>query len=149
MVRLVTAIFALAVAGCGGSPTGPDSDVPGYQGVWQGTWVKASCIGAACDIVPPSGGLRLTLAQSGSQVQGTVELATFVIPASGNVNSNGALSLAGTTSQGGATATLSNWTTTRTGNSLSGGFTLTILPDDPQIGPQTVGITLQNVTRTS
>ena len=148
-VRFVAVMLALPVLACGGSPTGPDSDLPNYQGVWQGTWAKTSCIGAVCDVVPASGGLRLTLTQSGNEVQGTVELASFVIPASGSVNANGVLSLAGTTNQGGATATLSNWNTTRTGSSVNGTFTLTIVPNDPQIGPQTVGVTLQNVARTS
>ena len=146
-VQLVV-VAAMFFSACGGSPTGPDSDDRNVQGVWQGTWLKSSCTGVGCDVVPVSGGLRLTLTQAGNAVQGTVELASFVIPASGSV-SNATLSLTGTTNQGGATATLSSWNTTRSGSSLAGGFTLTIVPDNPQFGPQTVGITLQNVSLTS
>ena len=93
-VQLVVVGLTLTAAACGGSPTSPETDSPSFQGVWQGTWSKASCSGVACDVVPSSGGFRLTLTQSGTQVQGSVELASFLIPASGSVQPDGTLSSA-------------------------------------------------------
>jgi hypothetical protein len=100
-------------------------------------------------VVPPSGALRLTLTQSGTEVQGTVEVASFIIPASGVVNANGSLSLSGQAHLQSATETLSNWSTTRSGSSMTGNFTLTIVADNPAFGSQTVQLALQNVTKSS
>ena len=146
----------LTVAACGGSgsPTAP-SDTADFQGVWQGTWQQTSCTetggaqGVACNQTPTSGALRLTLTQTGTQVQGTVEVATFLIPAAGSVSNSGALSLTGQAHLQSATETLSNWSTTRSGTSMSGSFTLTIVADNPAFGSQILVLTLQNVTKTS
>ena len=148
-VQLVAVMLVLVVVACGGSPTGPDSDLPNYQGVRQGTWVKTSCTGAAFDVAYPSGALRLTLTQSGNTVQGIVEIDALPIPVAGSVNSDGALSLTGSVNQGAATVRVGNWNTIRSGDSLTGAFALTLVPNDPQIGSQTVGVTLQNVNKTS
>ena len=148
LVQLIGAA-SIVVAACGGSPTGPDSDLPNYQGVWQGAWVQSSCTGAACDVAYPSGALRLTLTQSGATVQGIVEIDALPIPAAGSVNSDGALSLTGSVNQGAATIRVGNWSTIRSGDRLTGTFALTLVPTEPQIGSQTVGVTLQNVTKTS
>jgi len=126
-----------------------------FQGVWQGNWQKGSCTetggaqGIACNQTPSSGSLRLTLTQTGTEVQGSVEVASFFIQASGSVNDNGALSLTGQANLQSATETLSNWSTTRSGSTMSGGFTLTIVADNPAFGSQTVQLTLQNVTKSS
>lgn len=147
--QLLIVVSLVAASACGGgSPTAPSNTVD-FQGVWQGTWQKAACSGAGCEAVPASGGLRVTLTQIGTEVQGTVEWASFFIPASGSVSAGGTLSLAGQVHLQGGTETLSNWSTTRSGNTMSGGFTLTVLPDDPRLGTQTVQLTLQNVTKTS
>ena len=142
------ALFLVTAACGGGSPAAPSNTVD-FQGVWQGTWLKASCSGTACDVVPPSGGLRLTLTQTGTEVQGSVEWASFVIPASGSVNAGGALSLSGQAHLQGGTETISSWSTTRSGTTMNGGFTITVVPDNPSIGSQTVQLTLQNVVKTS
>jgi hypothetical protein len=139
----------MALAACGGgSPTAPSNTVD-FQGVWQGTWLRASCTGSACDVVPASGGLRITLTQAGNQVQGSVEWASFFIPVSGSVSASGALSLAGQAHLGQGTETVSNWSTTRSGNTMNGGFTITAVPDSPATGSQVVQLTLQNVAKTS
>jgi len=156
LIRPVLLAMILVTVGCGGSPTGP-SNTADFQGVWQGNWQRASCSGAGCDVVPASGGLRVTLTQSGTEVQGSVEVVSFVIPASGSVNSGGTLSLSGvgrsTVIVNGvpqsASGTLSNWSTTRSGNTMNGGFTITVVPDNPGIGSQVVQLTLQNVTKSS
>jgi hypothetical protein len=155
LVQLPILAAIMSVAACGsGSPTAPSSTVD-FQGVWQGNWQRASCTetggaqGVACNQTPTSGALRFTLTQSGTAVQGTVEVASFIIQATGPVNSSGALSLTGQAHLQSATETLSNWSTTRSGNSMSGGFTLTIVADNPAFGSQIVQLTLQNVTKSS
>jgi len=144
--------MALAACGGSGSPTTPSNTVD-FQGVWQGNWQKASCTdtvqGQACGQTPPSGALRLTLTQTGTEVQGTVEVASFFIPASGSVNNSGALSLTGQAHLQSGTETVSNWSTTRSGTTMNGGFTLTIVADNPTFGSEIVQLTLQNVTKTS
>ena len=153
-VRLAIACLALLGAACGGSPTAPSNTVD-FQGVWQGTWQRTSCTetggaqGVACNQTPTSGSLRLTLTQTGTAVQGTVEVASFLIPATGSVSNGGALSLAGQARLQSATETLSNWSTTRSGSAMSGSFTLTIVADNTAFGSQTLQLTLQNVTKSS
>ena len=146
--------LALLATACGGSPTAPSNTVE-FQGVWQGTWQRTSCTetggaqGVACNQTPTSGALRLTLTHTGMAVQGTVEVASFFIPATGSVNSSGALSLTGQAHLQSATESLSNWSTTRSGTSMSGSFTLTIVADNSAFGSQILQLTLQNVTKTS
>ena len=151
-------VFSLMAAACGGgSPTSPGGGVE-FTGVWQGSWQRTSCsetggaVGNACSQTPASGVLRQTLTQTGSSVAGNVEFGTVVIPATGSVNAGGALSLTGQTHFPGqvpGTFSLSNWNTTRSGNTMNGGFTITFLADDPALGSQTLQITLQNVTKSS
>jgi hypothetical protein len=152
--QLALLLAVMTVAACGGSPTAPSNTID-FQGVWQGTWQRASCTetggaqGVACSQTPTSGALRLTLTQTGTAVQGTVEVASFLIQATGSVNDSGALSLTGQTHVQNATETLSNWSTTRDGTTMNGGFTLTIVADNPAFGSQIVQLTLQNVSKTS
>ena len=151
--RIAFFVLTLGVAACGGGPVSPGSG-SNFQGVWDGTWQRTSCsetggaVGVACNTTPTTGGLRVSLSQSGNEVQGTVEFATFVVPATGTV-SGGALSLSGQTRQQGATATISNWNTTRSGSAMNGAFTFSIVADNPAFGSQTLSVTLQNVTKTS
>lgn len=155
LVQVTGVLVAMTVTACGGggSPTAPSNTVD-FQGVWQGTWQRTSCTetgaaqGIACNLAPPSGGLRITLTQSGTAAQGSVEVASFLIPASGNVSGGGTLSLTGQARLQIETGTLSNWSTTRSGNTMNGSFTLTIVPDPP-VGSAILQLTLQNVTKTS
>ncbi len=157
--QLGCALFLLVFAACGdGGPTSPGSTA-GVQGTWSGTWTLAQCtetggaIGVACARTPQSGGLRLTLTQAGNEVQGTVEVVQFVIPASGTVRTGSGLTLSGQSRAVvdgvGSTGTLSDWSTTRNGNTMVGSFTLTIAPDNGLLGTQIVRLSLQNVTLTS
>jgi hypothetical protein len=81
-------------------------------------------------------------------VQGSVEIGSFFIASTGSVNGGGALSLAGQAHLQNATESLSNWSTTRSGTSMNGNFTLTIVADGPTAS-QIMQLTLQNVTKTS
>lgn len=154
VARIALFAFTVAVAACGdGGPVSPGSGT-NFQGVWDGTWQRTSCsetggaVGVACNTTPTTGGIRVSLSQSGTEVQGTVEFATFVVPATGTV-SGGTLSLSGQAHQQGGTGTISNWSTTRSANAMNGGFTFSIVADIPAFGSQTVSVTLQNVTKTS
>ena len=153
-VQLTILGALMTLAACGGSPTAPSNTVD-LTGVWQGTWQRTSCTetggaqGVACNQTPTSGALRLTLTQSGTAVQGSVEVASFLIPATGSVNSSGALTLTGSAHLQSGTETLSNWSTTRSGTSMSGGFTRTIAADNPAFGSQILQLTLQSVTKNS
>jgi hypothetical protein len=91
--------------------------------------------------------LRLTFTQTGSSVAGNVEVASFVIPGSGSVSDGGTLTFTGSAHLQSATETISNWSTTRSGSSMNGSFTLAIVADNPAFGSQTLVLTLQNVTR--
>ncbi len=145
--------FALAAAACGGSGTTTGPDNSNFSGTWLGNWLRTSCtetggaIGVTCNQTPTSGAMRLTFTQSGSSVSGNVELASFVIPGSGTVDANRTLTFTGTAHLQEATQTISNWSTTRSGSSMSGSFTVGIVADNPALGSQTLVLTLQNVTR--
>jgi hypothetical protein len=146
--------FGLIAAACGGGPTSPDEgDTVNFTGTWQGNWQRTSCtemggaVGVACNQTPTSGVLRLTFTQSGTTVSGNVEVASFVIPGSGSVNGSGTLTFTGSAHLQSATETISNWSTTRSGTSMNGSFTLAIVADNPAFGSQTLVLTLQNVTR--
>jgi hypothetical protein len=152
--QLALLALTLALAACGGSPTSPSG--AGFQGTWEGSWQRTSCSdtvgGAGCSATPTSGALRATLTQTGTEAQGTVEFGSVLIGSSGVVNSSGTLSLTGATHiQGSApgTFTLSNWSTSRSGNSMTGNFTITFVADNPAFGSQTLQLSLQNVTKTS
>jgi hypothetical protein len=109
-------------------------------------------VGVGCASTPTSGALRVTLTQTGTEVQGTVEFGSVVIGSSGFVTANGTLSLTGTGRIGGeapGTFTISNWSTSRSGNTMTGSFTLRFVADNPALGSQTLQLSLQNVTKTS
>ena len=152
-VHIIPGILILLIsAACGGDggPVSPGSGTS-FQGQWDGTWQRTSCSetggaqGVACSQTPTSGGLRVTLSQSGTDVQGTVEFATFVVPATGTV-SNGTLTLSGQSHQQTATGRITSWSTTRSGNTMNGTFTFSIVADNPAFGSSTVAVALQNVT---
>jgi len=145
------------VASCGESSTAPSPDAASFEGVWSGAWVRTSCtstggaVAGACDAVPQSAPLRLTLTQTGSSVEGSVEMFPFVIPVCGVVSMGGTLTLAGQahSAPGEATGFLSNWSTTRSGDTMTGTFTLRIVADNPAEGSITVQALLPNVMKTS
>lgn len=146
-------MLTVAACGSGSSTTGPSNTVD-FQGVWQGSWQRTSCTetgaaqGVGCSQFPTSGALRLTLTQTGTDVQGSVEVGSFFISSTGSVNGSGALSLTGQAHLQNATETLSNWSTTRSGTSMNGSFILTIVADGPTAS-QIMQLTLQSVTKTS
>jgi hypothetical protein len=94
----------------------------------------------------------VTLTQTGTEVQGSVEFGSVLIGSSGFVNANSTLSLTGAAHILGAapgTFTLSNWSTSRSSNAMTGTFTLRFVADNTAFGSQTLQLSLQNVTKTS
>ena len=160
LVLLRAVICAALLAGCGSeSPTAPSSEsgsASALQEIWAGTWVRNGCsesggaVGAACNATPTTGAFRLNLTQSGGSAQGTVEVGAFTVPLSGSVSNNGTVTLSGNSRlPQGATATVSDWSTRVNGNTMTGSFTLRIVPDDSAFGTQTLQVSLQNVTKSS
>ena len=153
IVQLTPVILTLLCFACGGDggPVSPGSGT-GFEGRWDGTWQRTSCTdtvqGIACSQTPMSGGLRVTLAQSGTEAQGTMEFGPFVVPVTGTVTS-GTLSLSGQARAQATTGRITAWSTTRSGNTMSGSFTFSIVADNPADGSSTVTVSLQNVTRTA
>ena len=152
--RIAFFVLTLGAAACGGGgPVSPGSGT-NFQGIWDGTWQRTSCsetggaVGIPCNSGLTTGGIRVSLSQSGSEGQGTVEFATWVVPVTGTV-SGGTLSLSGQSRQQGATGTITNWSTTRSGSTMNGGFTFSIVADNPAFGSLTVSVALQNVVKTS
>ena len=141
-MRLVRVIVGLPllIVGCGGdsaSPITPTTVVPNYQGAWTGSWTSQKCSESAssgsvvrvCLSASPSSSLRVTLAQTATAVQGTIELDGFLASVSGAVAAHGGLSLAGQGRQGSRTITVSSWQSVLTGNVMGGSFIYTIDPD--------------------
>lgn len=146
--------LVLSTAACGGSdggsPTGPNPFVANFGGVWVGEWLRQGCTetgGAvgACTALPATGGLRLSLTQVGSEVQGTLEIGSVVTNVSGTITSN-TLALTGQGRFEDFIVTVSNWSSTVSGT-MSGTFTFTLIPDDTSAGTVIVQASLQNVGR--
>lgn len=156
------ALLALALgtwSGCNSPTTPSPAQIPNIQGQWRGTYVVQSCsetgssIGVACRTLGSgSGGLTLTLTQSGTSVQGTLGIGAINVQVSGSVDANGVLTLAGQgTVTTGTTINLNTWRTSASGSAMSGTFTFTVLAGPPavsQVGSVTVGAALQGVTKT-
>jgi hypothetical protein len=150
---LLVAVFAALAISCGDdAPTSPSGSAVSFAGEWTGSWLRQSCsetagtITVGCSGLPTSEALRATLTQSGTQVQGRVEVGAFLVTVSGSVGSDGSLSLTG---EGRILTTafrLSNWRTTRSDGTMAGSFTFAFVPDDPTFATITFTAGLQNVT---
>lgn len=158
MPRTLAALFVLVVlVGCGSQPTSPTPTptVVQFQGVWTGSWSRQQCseaggaVGVGCNTFPLSGGLRLTLTQSGASAQGTLELGSTQIPVTGVVDASGVLRLTGQGRQGGASFNVSAWQSTVSGSALSGTFVTAVIPDDTSLGTVTFTSALQDVVKTA
>lgn len=158
MRHLPLLALAFVLFGCSDSPTQPTPVPPptivSYQGVWAGTWVRTNCtesgtaIGAGCANLPPSGGLRVTVAQAAANVNANLEIGSLPVTASGVVGTDGVMNLTGTGTFGGATVNVTRWQTRQANGAMSGDFRLSIvLPDGT--GTTTLDATLQGVTKTS
>jgi hypothetical protein len=163
MNRVAWVACIVWVVGCGGSsPTTPSSpSVPDYQGQWNGDFTVSSCTGTGIFAGPPafcnafqSGtvlAMRLTLSVVGTQVSGTGTFGGVSIPVSGVIGNDGRLLLSGS---GGvvvqnlnATLTLTNWSTTASGTSMTGSWTTTWATAQGS-GSATTSQTIRTLTKT-
>lgn len=155
------------LAGCGSSspttPTPVPTPTPApqpapppatpFQGVWIGTWTKTGCsetggaVGVGCNSIPASGGLTVTLTQSGSTAQGTVLVGVYQMATSGPISASNQLALSGQGKQGGVTTNLASWSTSIASNLMVGSFAYVVAPDDVRLGTVTVQATLQSVVK--
>jgi hypothetical protein len=146
--------LTLCASGCGGtSPTSPSDATISFQGAWTGTWAMQECsetggaIGNGCSGLPSTGYLGATLTQTGTSVEGTVEIEVFLARVTGQVDGSGVLTLSGSGRLLTVTVTIADWRASQDGNVLTGTFTYVVTPDDPTLGVITVRAALQNVTR--
>lgn len=156
---LIVAGLLFGVTACGGdssrsvvSPT-PTPPVVNFQGQWLGSWAKGACTENAgltgfCGGFN-GGSVTITLTQSGSSAQGTLQLGAVQLNVSGPVNSDGSLSLSGqgTVSLNGSTGTtsLTAWRSTVSGNTMAGSFLFVLQVSTGGIA--NVNGTLQDVRR--
>lgn len=127
-------------------------------GAWTGSYVVERCDGtgsvqdlfcsAARGLYPPGSQLpiALALAQTGSNVSGTVFFGQVSGPVTGAVSSAGTLTLQGAAVSGPLTLTISNWNTPINGNAMTGviGFTV---GSSGTPGVAAITARLSNVTR--
>jgi len=153
---LVLVVAALCTLGClksEDSPTGPSGTTANFQGTWTGEYLRTACSetggGNQCAGLPQTGFLEATLTQSGTSVSGQIEVDVFILTVTGQVGSDGSLTLSGQGRFVTVTVTLASWRTTTSGTALTGNMTFVITPDDPALGVITVQGTLQNVTKTA
>jgi len=110
-----------------------NATAPTFQGTWAGRYVVERCDGtgsvqdyfcSARGFFPPGTDLPLSLSltQNGTAVSGSFSLGQVTGSATGTVNAGGTLVLQGTASSGQLTTTLSGWTSTVSGSSMSGTF---------------------------
>jgi hypothetical protein len=151
--RFLVAIISVLSICCGNdSPAGPSASTS-FAGVWTGTWVRQSCTETAgtvtvgCSGLSPSDVLRANLTQTGTAVEGRVEVGVFLVTVSGTVGSDDALTLTGNGRILTTALRLTNWRTTRSGNTMAGSFTFAFVPDDPTFATVTFVADLQNVTQ--
>lgn len=146
-------VLSLALAGCGGSPTAPSA--PNFQGAWSGIWLLQSCTetgvasGNFCKGLAGSGPLSVSLTQSGSSVQGSLNLGSLQTPVSGPIGASGILTLTGQATTSLGTLTLQSWHST-VSTTMAGDFAFTIdVPITIGIGRASVTGALQGVVRTN
>lgn len=160
MKLLMMAGLLFGVTACGGdssrsvvAPTPTPTPVQNFQGQWLGSWAKGACTENAgltgfCGGFN-GGSVTVTLTQSGSSTQGTLQLGAVQLNVTGPVNSDGSLSLSGqgTNTLNGSigTTTLSAWRSTVSGNTMAGSFMFVLSVSTGGIA--NVNGTLQDVRR--
>lgn len=107
---------------------------PTFQGTWSGRYIVERCDGTGsvqdyfCSSrgsYPPGTDLpiSMTLTQNGNAVSGVLSLGQVTGVVNGTVTAGGTMVLQGTVTSGQSSAQLTSWTTTVSGNSMTGNFT--------------------------
>lgn len=130
---------------------------PTFQGTWSGRYIVERCDGAGSlqDLLcssnrgffPPGTDLPISMSlnQNGSSISGSFSIGQVTGAATGTVNASGVLVLQGTANSGTLSISLSSWTTTASGNSMTGNFsynaTITGVPGVGVIVARLSGVT--------
>ena len=150
VVCAIALVLAFIGACKGKSPTGASG--ANYAGTWNGTYHIDTCtatflIDSWCpSALGSTAPLQLSLTQSGSSVTGTIAFQNVTGSVSGTVGANGVLSLSGTASTADGHFTLTAWSTTVSGTSMSGTFTFQTFLND-RTGQATNGCRIVTMTR--
>ena len=115
----------VAISGIASAPT--------FQGTWSGRYIVERCDGtgsvqdyfcSARGSYPPGTDLpvSMTLTQNGTSISGTLALGQVTGVVTGTVAGGSTLVLQGTVRSGQTSGTLSGWSTTASGSSMSGNF---------------------------
>lgn len=158
MKTLIWLALAIGVSACSSNSQSnglmtSTSILPNFQGQWSGVWTRQSCseqgaaFGTFCSALAGSNPLRLTLTQSGSSVQGTLELGQLLSAVSGPISSSGALSLSGSGNSVLGTVNVTNWQTSIVSNTLQGSFNFSVLAPLTVGGSVSILAALQGVVR--
>jgi hypothetical protein len=146
-------LIAVVMVACGSESPGAPTPTVSVQGVWSGTWNRQACsetgaaVGVGCNALPTSGGLRITLTQSTTAVQGALEIGIVQVSVSGTIATAGALTLAGSGRLQAATVNVSDWSTVAAGTVMTGAFSYIVVSDDASVGTVTVRAELRGVTK--
>lgn len=129
---------------------------PTFQGTWSGRYIVERCDGTGslqdylCSsrgFFPPGTDLPISMSlnQNGSSISGSFSIGQVTGAATGTVNASGVLVLQGTANSGTLAISLSSWTTTSIGNSMTGNFsynaTITGVPGVGVIVARLSGVT--------
>jgi len=135
-------LISLTLCACSDthSPTAPSvPQTPILSGQYVGTYTITNCteFGSAigtrfCANLGILGHHAYTPTQTGSNLSGTLGIGTFVTPASGNITTDGLLSLTGSAPVvQGATLTVNTWRGQLSGTTITGTMTFTVTVDQP------------------
>jgi hypothetical protein len=158
----IAAALLVATAGCSSSSsptTATSATVADFHGQFSGTYTIAQCVddgsfSGFCQAAGFNSGMslpiQLTLTQTQSAVSGPITLGTVTGTFTGSVSGG---TLAGTATLGDVSSdgmtlntSVANWSTTITGNALSGGFSI-VFRVSPLAGSATISATIAQLNR--
>jgi len=118
---------------------------------WVGQWVRVECVevggavGIGCVSQPASGPLRIEMTDYKSGIGGTLNLGTLDVTFSGIKDADGKVSASGYGREAATDITITNWSGTHAGATMTGSFTLTYHPDETALGPVIVRVAIQDM----
>jgi hypothetical protein len=134
-----------------------NATAPTFQGTWSGRYIVERCDGTGslqdllCSsnrgLFPPGTDLPISMSlnQNGANVSGSFSIGQVTGSTTGTVNASGVLVLQGTANSGTLSISLSSWTSTAIGNSMTGNFsynaTITGVPGVGVIVSRLSGVT--------
>ena len=135
------------------APNLPPADTADYTGAWSGSWRMRKClesggaVGVACRNIGNWEPLRLHLSQTGSAVEGVVDLGFDSCDVSGTVGLDGTLTMNGHRDVATHTLTILHWRSHADDASMVGAFLYSVEPKDERFGVLEVTALLEKVVR--